>query len=182
MQNTRDMVKSEIRRRMRALNRAVAPDERREASLRLLRAVEATAAWRTARCVALFWALPDEPDTAAWPARWAATGRCVALPRVEGDAMRFYAYDPAALAEGAYGITEPQRGEEVAPERIDLVVCPGVAFTRDGRRLGRGKGYYDRWLARPGVRAVKTGICYPHQIVGDLPAEPHDIRMDEVLF
>lgn len=60
------------------------------------------------------------------------------------------------------------------PAEIDLLVVPGVAFAPIGSRLGRGRGYYDRYLAQPGFRAATVGVCYRHQLVDDLPAEPHD--------
>ena len=63
---------------------------------------------------------------------------------------------------------------------IDLVIVPGVAFDRDGNRLGRGKGYYDRLLPRI-PSAYKVGICFPFQIIEEVPAEPFDIRMDEII-
>ena len=86
-----------------------------------------------------------------------------------------------ALVFGAFGILEPQ-GERPCPAgEIDLVVCPGVAFTADGRRLGRGRGYYDRYLGDPAFRGFRVGVCYAHQLVDDLPVEPHDVRMDRVI-
>ena len=95
--------------------------------------------------------------------------------------MRFYACRPDALVFGAFGILEPQ-GERPCPAgEIDLVVCPGVAFTADGRRLGRGRGYYDRYLGVPAFRGFRVGVCYAHQLVDDLPVEPHDVRMDRVI-
>ena len=56
-----------------------------------------------------------------------------------------------------------------------------VAFTADGRRLGRGRGYYDRYLGDPVFRGFRVGVCYAHQLVDDLPVEPHDVRMDRVI-
>ena len=56
-----------------------------------------------------------------------------------------------------------------------------VAFTADGRRLGRGRGYYDRYLGDPAFRGFRVGVCYAHQLVDDLPVEPHDVRMDRVI-
>ena len=64
---------------------------------------------------------------------------------------------------------------------IDVVVCPGVAFTADGRRLERGRGYYDRYLGDPAFRGFRVGVCYAHQLVDDLPVEPHDVRIDRVI-
>ena len=121
---------------MRQLNRALDSRQRLRASAAIFSAVERLPEFRAARTVAVFAALPDEPATDEVLARWASTRRVV-LPRVEGDAMRFYACRPDALVFGAFGILEPQ-GERPCPAgEIDLVVCPGVAFTADGRRLGR---------------------------------------------
>ncbi len=165
---------------MRQLNRALDSRQRLRASAAIFSAVERLPEFRAARTVAVFAALPDEPATDEVLARWASTRRVV-LPRVEGDAMRFYACRPDALVFGAFGILEPQ-GERPCPAgEIDLVVCPGVAFTADGRRLGRGRGYYDRYLGDPAFRGFRVGVCYAHQLVDDLPVEPHDVRMDRVI-
>ena len=165
---------------MRRLNRALDSRQRLRASEAIFSAVERLPEFRAARTVAVFAALPDEPATDEVLARWASTRRVV-LPRVEGDAMRFYACRPDALVFGAFGILEPQ-GERPCPAgEIDLVVCPGVAFTADGRRLGRGRGYYDRYLGDPAFRGFRVGVCYAHQLVDDLPVEPHDVRMDRVI-
>ena len=165
---------------MRQLNRALDSRQRLRASAAIFSAVKRLPEFRAARTVAVFAALPDEPATDEVLARWASTRRVV-LPRVEGDAMRFYACRPDALVFGAFGILEPQ-GERPCPAgEIDLVVCPGVAFTADGRRLGRGRGYYDRYLGDPAFRGFRVGVCYAHQLVDDLPVEPHDVRMDRVI-
>ena len=165
---------------MRQLNRALDSRQRLRASAAIFSAVERLPEFRAARTVAVFAALPDEPATDEVLARWASTRRVV-LPRVEGDAMRFYACRPDALVFGAFGILEPQ-GERPCPAgEIDLVVCPGVAFTADGRRLGRGRGYYDRYLGDPAFRGFRVGVCYAHQLVDDLPVEPHDVFMDYVI-
>lgn len=165
---------------MRRLNRALDSQQRLRASAAIFSAVERLPEFRAARTVAVFAALSDEPATDEVLARWASTRRVV-LPRVEGDAMRFYACRPDALVFGAFGILEPQ-GERPCPAgEIDLVGCPGVAFTADGRRLGRGRGYYDRYLGDPVFRGFRVGVCYAHQLVDDLPVEPHDVRMDRVI-
>ena len=166
---------------MRALNRAVEPAIREALSQRLFREVELTEAFRRARTVAFFSALPDEPATDGALARWCAEKRLL-LPRVEGEEMEFCEYRPGELAGGAFGILEPQQSAPCPPEEIDLIVVPGVAFTARGERMGRGRGYYDKYLSRPGFRAVKIGVAYAHQQVDTLPVEPHDVRMDRVMF
>ena len=162
---------------MRRLNRAMESRQCLKASAAIFPAVERVPECGAARTVAVFAALPDEPATDEVLARWASTRRVV-LPRVEGDAMRFYACRPDALVFGAFGILEPQ-GERPCPAgEIDLVVCPGVAFTADGRRLGRGRGYYDRYLGDPAFRGFRVGVCYAAQLVDDLPVGPPDGRME----
>jgi 5-formyltetrahydrofolate cyclo-ligase len=63
--------------------------------------------------------------------------------------------------------------------RLDFALVPGLGFTTDGRRLGRGKGYYDRVLAQ--VRGFKCGVAFDQQIVDEIPAEPHDAQLDCIL-
>ena len=75
----------------------------------------------------------------------------------------------------------PTSWSESFPSEIDLVIVPGTAFTAAGARCGRGRGYYDKYLSRPDVHAVKVGVCFAHQLVGELPAEPHDVAMDCVV-
>ena len=88
---------------------------------------------------------------------------------------------PGQLAPGRWGIWEPTDEAPLLSDysRLDLVVVPGVAFSSDGKRLGRGKSFYDRFL--PLVpRAAFVGVCYPCQMVEQIPADPWDIGMDIV--
>ena len=187
------MDKSELRAAMKQRNRALASNEKRAAAERIFAAVEALPEFAQSRCVACFCALPEEPPTAEALRRWSSSKRVV-VPRVEGDTMRFYDYRPDALVRGAFGIDEPAvcggpvgasavdggLVRECPPEMLDLVVVPGVAFTRDGARLGRGRGYYDRYLSQPELRAFCVGVCFAHQLVDTLPVEPHDRAMNAV--
>ena len=171
-----------IRQQMRQRNRALTFEARLEASERIFRQVERLDRFATAQVVGLYCALPDEPPTAAVIDRWLALGKRVVVPRVEGDWMRFFDYNPATQVAGSFGIEEP--GAEAVlcrPEEIELMVVPGVAFTAGGDRMGRGRGYYDKYLAQNEFKAPTVGVCYYHQLVDALPVEPHDIRLDEVI-
>jgi 5-formyltetrahydrofolate cyclo-ligase len=86
------------------------------------------------------------------------------------------------LEKGIYGIYQPKRRDtEVPLEKIDLVITPGVAFDRHNRRLGRGKGYYDKFLEKL-PRGKKTiGLAFDFQIVEDLPEDPHDVPVSKVI-
>jgi len=111
--------------------------------------------------------------------------RCtILLPRVEGEHMVAVAVAEdrpnAALHPGAFGIPEPV-GPPVDPATIDIVIVPGLSFTRDGRRLGQGGGFYDRFLplVRDDCRTI--GVCFGEQLVDDLPCEAHDRILDDVV-
>ena len=176
------MTKKELRRAMRARNRSLEPEARAAASARIIAHMEAMPAFADARTIGLYCALPDEPDLTQALIRWSRDKR-LAVPRVEGSAMRFFEYDPSTLVRGSFGIDEPGPAARLCrPEELDLLFIPGVAFTSQGLRCGRGGGYYDRYLSQRGLRALKIGICYAHQLVDDLPVEACDIGMDGVIF
>ena len=87
-----------------------------------------------------------------------------------------------AQAAGAFGIDEPTtEAVRCAPAEIDLMVVPGVAFTPCGGRLGRGRGYYDRYLAQADFRARTIGVGYRHQLMDALPMESHDAVLNQVI-
>ncbi len=178
--------KQEIRSAAKAGVRALSATQKAAASASIVECVLCVEQVRKASTVALFSSLPDEPQTSSAIAALAVEKRVV-LPRVDGDDMAFYRYVPASdgvsgeLAKGAFGIDEPQGDERVEPAEIDVVIVPGVAFTREGVRCGRGRGYYDKYLSSADFRAFKIGVCYECQLFDELPAEPHDVRMDMVV-
>lgn len=176
------MTKNELRREMKRCNLSLTAEARAERSRQIFSRVEQLPAFAAARTVALFCALADEPATQPAIARWLAQGRRLVVPRVEGERMEFFEYVPETLCDGAFGISEPGAGAVCCPPaEIDLVVVPGTAFSPQGARMGRGRGYYDRYLSQREFRGVKVGVCYAHQLVGELPVEPHDVAMDCVV-
>ncbi len=111
-------------------------------------------------------------------------GRSWYLPRVVAESgtksrMDFQPVDAATkLKKSALGIMEPQAGP--AAQQLDVIVCPGLAFTAQGERLGQGGGFYDRALAKfPSARFI--GVCFSCQLLEVLPSEAHDIKMAQVL-
>ena len=129
-----------------------------------------------------YWPLMDEVDIRPLIDRLVDEGRTVLLPKVTGDeTMELRRYTSRSdLKEGAFHIMEPV-GEPFAHyEQITLALVPGVAFDAAGHRLGRGRGYYDRFLT--GCPSIyKIGVCFPFQRVAEVPAEPHDVCMDEII-
>lgn len=145
-------------------------------SVQLWAQVAAIPEYTGARTVMAYVGVGDEPDTAPLLARLRADGKHVVLPRVVGPIIEAAAGELNRI--GSFGIPEPD-GPAVDPATIDLVVVPGLAFTADGRRLGQGQGYYDRFL--PLTSAATVGACFAEVLVDDLPTEPHDVRLDRVV-
>lgn len=173
--------KTLLRRVVRAALKEMPEDEKRLSSLNICRSVKAHLAVCGARVVALFSPLPDEPYIAPLIEEL-SKNMLVVLPRVEGDIMQFYSYTSGSVSLGSFGIMEPEGTGLIEPWEIDAMVVPGVAFTADGARMGRGKGFYDKYLSQEGFRALKIGVCYPVQLVESLPVEEHDVKMDVVIY
>ena len=149
-------------------------------SAKILAALEAHPAFRAATTVLLYHSLKDEVDTHAFIRKWSNEKR-ILLPVVVGDELELRLYTgPEDMATGTYGIEEPVGETFTDYADIDFIAVPGVAFDRKGNRLGRGKGYYDRLLPRIPA-AYKAGICFPFQIVEEVPAEAFDICMDIII-
>lgn len=112
----------------------------------------------------------------------AIANKALALPacKEDGNITFLRVENLASLTAGRYGILEPKQDLQVEPTMHDLLVIPGLAYTRNGRRLGRGKGYYDRYLAsNPGFFTI--GICRSHQLLEDIPTDAWDKSVRTVL-
>ncbi|OAV75199.1 hypothetical protein Barb7_01200 [Bacteroidales bacterium Barb7] len=156
-----------------------------EHSAEVLNRLEQTALFRRATCVALYHAIRFEPETAGFFAKW-ADRKTILLPVIMENDLHFYPYTgDHALTTGAFGIREPlhniSHDTSVVSTVIDLIVVPGIAFDRRCNRLGRGKGYYDRFLSSLPATTPKLGVCFNFQLLDNLPAEPFDIPMDGVI-
>ena len=145
-------------------------------SSRLVRQLGRWPLWQAARTVCAFAALRAEPDALdPWP-----DDKRIALPRVAGDALVFHwVTGRDGLLSGKFGILEPAADAAEAENEFNLILIPGLAFDLHGGRLGRGKGFYDRFLA--GARGLRAGVCFDDRIVESVPIDPHDLRMDFVV-
>lgn len=134
------------------------------------------------RTILAYSALPDEVPTQALLDLLVKQGKTVILPRVINDTdMELRRYTGRHdLQLGAYGILEPTGELFTVYDTIDVAIVPGMAFDAEGYRLGRGKGYYDRFLARVPY-LYKIGLCFSWQMVDKVPHDKHDIVMDEVI-
>lgn len=134
------------------------------------------------RVVAAYMALPGE---VVLRELFASIDKQWVFPRVNGENLHFYRVMniDEDMQVGAFGIPEPKSDlEELSADEIDIFLCPGLGFDRDGGRLGRGKGFYDRMLEKAKPSAIKIGVCFPFQIVDKISMETHDVRMDKVLW
>lgn len=132
---------------------------------------------------ALYVELPGEVPTGDLRRRLAALGVRVALPRLEGTHLRLHESGPDdPLQEGPRGTRHPGPDRPaIDPVGIDLWVVPGLLFDREGGRLGRGGGHYDRLLAFARPDATRVGLCYAERVVERLPRDPWDVPMDVVV-
>ncbi len=174
-------IKSNLRKRLLAERRTLAPATAAEASRRACARILDTAVWRRAEQVLLYMAVRNEVDASPLFEDLRSRGVCVLLPRCrkdepgELDLGRVDA--PGQARRGAFGIPEPDQNACRPPEAFspNVIVVPGVGFDRRGGRLGFGGGYYDRLLSKPCMReATHIGLAYAFQVLDELPAEPWD--------
>ena len=172
------MDKKELRASIKLLKKQHTKEQLLEQSEIILAKLEQHPDFKNARIVMIYSALPDEVQTQAFLEKWRNKKKII-LPTVVGDDII-----PVELAEntgfavGDFNILEPQN--EPYTGDYDLIVVPGVAFDRNGNRIGRGRGYYDRFLCKH-LNVKRIGICFDFQLVDEVPTEPNDIRMNEII-
>lgn len=178
---------SEAKRALRAeliASRAkLALEERSRLSRVVAERLAALPPFRDATVVALYAPLGTEVDSAEMARAALARGATVVYPRaVPGERRLVFARcDRSELVRGPLGAGEPPPGARVVPlDELGCVVMPGVAFSEDGLRLGRGGGYYDATL-RVAPAAARVGVAFDIQVVRSLPREPHDAQLDAVV-
>ena len=173
---------------MRARRREIDPETRAEASESICNAVwarvDVQAAVAAKRPFAVYLANDDEIDLALLIERLWAEGVTVAVPYWHAESKTYrlaICTNATTLIEGCHGIMEPAEIFDIAPQDIGVWIVPGLAFARDGRRLGYGGGWYDRYLAVAADDARVLAVAYPFQVVEDLPTDVHDRRVSDVV-
>jgi 5-formyltetrahydrofolate cyclo-ligase len=183
------MNKAEMRRAMQRVLDTMSGDELADRSARVSRRLEETGAWAWMDVLLSFLSMPREIATGAMIAAARAAARPVAVPRIESGDIRFLVMpaDAPPPPRDRWGIPIPSASwPPLDPARAGriLVAAPGLAFDRRGNRLGRGKGYYDRFLSRArasGARVLVIGVCFEDQLVDEVPHTDQDQRMDGVV-
>ena len=173
------MLKAELRRSISQQKRQFTPQQLAQLSLSVLERLRPLL--DDAKVILAYHSLSDEVDTHALLDELVAAGKTVLLPKVLDDAtMELRRYTGrASLCEGAYHIMEPIGEAFTAAGQIDIALIPGLAFDAQGHRLGRGKGYYDRFLSA--FRGKTIGVCFDFQKVAEVPVDAHDVAVDRVV-
>ncbi|MGH2683142.1 MAG: 5-formyltetrahydrofolate cyclo-ligase [Actinomycetota bacterium] len=174
--------KADLRARMRALRAAVPLEERLRLAVAVEERVFALPVMAPARTVLLFYSFGSEVETSEMAKRVHQEGKRLLLPFLEAERMEAAEVLPEdELVPSGYGPREPARRVAVDPSEVDVVIAPGLAFDREGYRLGYGGGHYDRYLSRIGPGALRIGIGFAAQLVERVPREPADERLDLVV-
>ncbi|MFI3330948.1 MAG: 5-formyltetrahydrofolate cyclo-ligase [Rikenellaceae bacterium] len=170
--------KTQLRAKIKQIFRQKSSDELKSLSVKVLEKLENSPEFQASQNIALFYSLPDEVYTHEFIDKW-ASAKNIFLPIIKGDDIFFAPYS-GELVEGEYSISEPRFTRDYSSE-LDLVVVPGLSFSCFGDRLGRGRGFYDRFFARVMPRYI-IGMCFDFQIVDFVPTQEHDRRVDRVVY
>jgi len=165
--------KSKLRAEMYARLKCQDAALREQASREICWHICQSAAWAEAGLILFYAALPTEPDLSVLFLEALRLGKKCVFPRVRGNELDLYSVTGLTdLKKGAYGIMEPVTDNRVKADDVGLALVPGLAFSKRGLRLGKGKGFYDRLL--PAIRGRTAGCCFAFQLEPELPVLEHD--------
>ncbi len=175
-------VKRDLRQRLRRILADIPPEQIRAKSAACCKRLVEQREYHKAEIVMVFLSLPTELDTTPLVLRAWQDRKRVLAPKVSWEQRRMMPIEIRSLthdlAESAPGIREPVSGVPIPVSMIDLIIVPGLGFDAEGNRLGRGRGFYDRFLAHPEVRAVKCAVAFEEQLCPEIPRGPLDVRVD----
>jgi len=176
------MDKKSLRKKIREQKRAMTPEQIQQISEKLGELFRASEQYRNAKTIYGYLPYNQEVRTVPMLQRALDEGKKVAVPKVYGDEMRFiYLNDLNRVEKSDYGIPEPIEDGPVADDETALVLMPGLAFDKEGHRIGYGGGYYDKFLAAEPTHPT-LALCYEFQMVEQLPTEEFDIPVDCVIW
>ena len=178
------MTKAQLRDKYRAILKSITSRDRSEKSKLACSKLIATPQFRDASVIMMFLSMPSEPDTTdAIRCAW-QNGKTIAAPKVlwkkkDMVPVRIDSLDNGFKIEES-GLRNPITNKEVPVEEIDLVVIPALVFDHGGYRVGRGGGYYDKFLANSALKAIKCGFGYAEQLLKEefIPAGHKDVPLD----
>lgn len=183
MSNTdKSKVRSEIRARLELLDEDFINETAADLPDMLFDVEEFAGEISRAKRIALYRPIKGEMPIDALALRLLSMGKTICYPKIEDGVMNFYdvdSLDASCFTEGKYGILEPSDTSVCVNGLIDVALVPGLAYNEEGTRLGRGGGYYDKFMAEGKIYTV--AVCYDFQIDSDIPVEEHDITVDLLL-
>lgn len=176
------MTKAELRAQIRRRKQAMAEPEIAEKSARLVNMFLESQLYRSAKTICGYLSFNQEVRTRPILEQALQDGKRIALPKCYGDEMRFILVkDLTQITKRSFGLPEPIADAPIADDETALVLVPGLAFDKQGYRVGYGGGYYDRFLSREPQHPT-VALCFDFQMVEQLPIEPYDIPADLVLW
>lgn len=176
------MTKQELRAQIRQLKRAMTEAQIVEASQRLGQLFAASEAYKQAKTIYGYLPYNQEVRTTPMLQRALDDGKRVAVPKCYGEEMRFIYLDDLSKVEKGYcGIPEPIEDGPIADDETALVLMPGLAFDKEGHRMGYGGGFYDKFLEKEPNHPT-LALCYEFQMLPYLETENHDIPVDTVIW
>ncbi len=179
--------KDALRAAYRALRKGIAPDVRKKANKAILNKLSASQAVARAKVILIYAATPNEPGLDDLISSLTRAGKKVAVPRMTKTpgVMTLWVVRHVdalmAIENSPIRNVDVTRASPLEPKDIDLVLVPGVAFTRTLGRLGQGGGYYDRLFPRLRENVKRIGIAYEVQFADEIPIEAHDVPMHAVV-
>lgn len=170
-------LKSEIRKEMIQRRKNMSSDECKIKSNFICKKIMESYVYKNSESIFCYASVNNEVSLDTLIEDAFKNGKKVAFPKVEGNNIRFYHVKTLEdLAPGYFEIPEPD--SSMPAKEGDVVIVPGVAFSKNGERLGYGGGFYDRFLSENDIYSI--GVGYDFQIIPSLPVEEHDIKINEI--
>lgn len=176
-----DRNKAEVRRTLRQTLADMTEQQRHERSAVACSFLTSSPEFAAAGTIMLYLSTAHEVETSPLALRAWQLGKQVVVPKVSWDQKRMLPVEITSLHSGietgTRGVREPIEGKPVPADLIDLVIVPGLGFTRTGYRIGRGMGFYDRFLAQSDFVGLSCGLAFGEQVVEALPTLDHDMPL-----
>jgi len=175
------VIKKEIRQKLRAEMAAISPAELHERSIQACSRLAQTPEYARSEIIMVFLSLPTEVDTTSLVLQAWRDRKRVLAPKVSWEQRRMLPIQIDSLSddlsESVLGIREPADGVPIPLANIDMVIVPGLGFDLQGNRLGRGRGFYDRFLAHRDWAGIACGLALQNQVLDSVPTTEHDMKI-----